>query len=88
MNIPRFAFLSVVLVNLTFYGASLIAAPGDLYVLQSAAGSVLRFSPDGTKATLASGLDQPSWITFDRAGNLFVSQREHGNILKFHRAVR
>jgi sugar lactone lactonase YvrE len=62
---------------------SSLAVQGDLYVPQSAEGTVLRFSPDGQKSTFASGLDQPSGIAFDREGNLFVTQLVTGNIIKF-----
>jgi hypothetical protein len=49
------------------------AAPGDLYVPQTEAGLILKFSSDGTKSTFASGLDHPGGLAFDRTGNLFVS---------------
>jgi hypothetical protein len=57
------------------------SAPGDLYVSDNQNGVILRFSPDGTKSTFASGLNFPGGLAFDRAGNLFVSAG--GDILKF-----
>jgi sugar lactone lactonase YvrE len=49
------------------------AAPADLFVPQTEAGVILKFSPDGTKSIFASELDHPGGLAFDRAGNLFVS---------------
>ena len=60
-----------------------ISAPGDLYVVDESAGAIYRFTPDGTKSTFASGLDQPAGLAFDRTGNLFVVENATGSILKF-----
>lgn len=60
-----------------------IAAPGDLYVVDGSTGVIFRFTPDGTKSTFASGLDQPAGLAFDRTGNLFVAENGTGSILKF-----
>ncbi len=49
------------------------AAPGDLYVSQTAEGTIVKFSPDGTMSAFLSGLDHPGALAFDRTGNLFVS---------------
>lgn len=49
------------------------AAPGDLYVAANGGnGDVYKFTPDGQRSTVASGLQQPLALAFDRAGNLFV----------------
>ena len=47
---------------------------------------ILRFAPDGTKTTFATGLNNPRGIAFDYAGNLFVAEipfSTTGDILKF-----
>ncbi len=67
VGVSAAAFLSLVLAT-TSRGA-----PGDLYVPQASEGTILKFSPDGTKSTFVSGLDHPGGALFDRAGNLFVS---------------
>jgi len=53
-------------------------------------GKIYKFAPDGMRTTFASGLDLPTGLAFDRAGNLFVanvSTRENhhlsGAIYKF-----
>jgi hypothetical protein len=48
-----------------FNPSSAFAAAGDLYVTDSATGSVIRYEPDGTPNTFASGLVDPQGITFD-----------------------
>jgi hypothetical protein len=45
-------------------------SPGDLYV--AADHSVYKYTPAGTRETVASGIYQPVALAFDRAGNLFV----------------
>ena len=52
---------------------SSLASPGDLYAPQAAEGTILRFSPDGTKSTFVSGLDEPGGLAFDSSGSLFLS---------------
>lgn len=63
---------------------TLLAMAGDLYVPQATEGTILKFSPDGTKTTFVSGLDHPGGLAFDRAGNLFVSggPGQSGTIVK------
>lgn len=49
------------------------SAPGDLYVAEgTGGGTVYKFTPAGSRSTVASGLYQPLALAFDRAGNLFV----------------
>ncbi len=43
--------------------------PGDLYVTDLASGSVIRYSPDGTPHTFATGLVSPQGITFHQASD-------------------
>ncbi len=63
--------------------APALSAPCDLYVVDGSTGAILKFTPDGTKSTFASGLDQPAGLAFDRTGNLFVVESATGSILKF-----
>ncbi|MDQ3198528.1 MAG: hypothetical protein M3Q46_04955 [Verrucomicrobiota bacterium] len=44
-----------------------VAAPGDLYVTDAAAGTVVIYAPDGTSTTFATGLISPQDIVFDMA---------------------
>ena len=67
-SLSSLAALATLLVSSTSH-----SAPGDLYVPQAAEGTILKFSPDGTRSTFASGLDHPGGVAFDPAGNLFVS---------------
>ena len=67
------AFTGAVVLALLTVGYDARSAPGDLYLPQAEEGTILKFSPDGTKSMFASGLDQPGGVAFDRAGNLFVS---------------
>src|ERR1044071_7849797 len=41
------------------------SAPNDLYVTDLASGSVVRYEPDGTAHTFATGLTSPQGITFN-----------------------
>jgi sugar lactone lactonase YvrE len=59
------------------------AAPGDLYVVDDNAEPMCKFTPEGTKSTFASWLDNPADLAFDRTGNLFVAENETGSIFKF-----
>jgi sugar lactone lactonase YvrE len=67
------AFAAVAGLALLTFGYNAHSAPGDLYVPQATEGTILKFSPTGTKSTFVSGLDQPGGLAFDRSGNLFVS---------------
>src|SRR5437899_91666 len=53
---------------------SVLAAPGDLYEADRGTNTIFRFTPDGTKTTFISGLNQPFRLAFDSSGNLFVSE--------------
>src|SRR4029077_15321034 len=56
--------------------------PTVLQAAEYSSHSILKFSPDGTKTTFASGLE-PEDLTFDRSGNLFVTDFGSHSILKF-----
>ena len=51
----------------------MLAAAGDLYVADTASNTVLKFSPDGSRTTFASGFGSIADLAFDRYGNLFVA---------------
>jgi sugar lactone lactonase YvrE len=72
---------SIALASLLILTPTVKSAPGDLYVPQAAEGTILKFSLDGTKSTLVSGLDNPTAIAFDQKGNLFASEGD-GSIVK------
>ena len=50
-----------------FTPSSALATAGDLYVTDLATGSVIRYEPDGTPNTFATGLVSPQGISFDEA---------------------
>jgi uncharacterized protein YecT (DUF1311 family)/sugar lactone lactonase YvrE len=62
---------------------------GNLLVADSGTGTILKFTPEGTLSTFASGLTDPRSLAFDGKGNLFVAQgnwrpnSRNGTILKF-----
>src|SRR5437764_4537989 len=62
---------------------SVLAAPGDLYEADNSSNTILKFTPDGTKSTFASGLNRPFGLAFDRSGNLFEADYDSGTIFKF-----
>lgn len=45
--------------------------------------AILKFEPDGTESTFATGLNSPRGLAFDSAGNLFVAEVGGGDILRF-----
>ena len=69
----RAGIIIVALAALSFTSIARGAA-GDLYVAGSDSGTIYRISPNGAKHVFASGLDQPTSLAFDRAGNLFVGE--------------
>ena len=46
-------------------------------------GNIYEFTPSGAQSTFASGLNQPSGLAFDSAGNLFETDYGSGNIYEF-----
>jgi hypothetical protein len=57
-------------------------AQGDLYETDLGSGSVLRFTPDGTQSSFASGFIAPVGLTFDGKGNTFIGDAGGGAIIK------
>src|SRR4051794_15356853 len=62
-------------------GRLVIDAAGNLFVPRGS--SILRFAPDGAQSTFATGLKNPAGISFDKGGNLFVTDTESRAIYKF-----
>jgi sugar lactone lactonase YvrE len=58
----------------------------NLFVTEGS-GDIIEITPDGTQHTFASGLNGPSGLAFDSAGNLFVAATGSGNIYKFTNSV-
>jgi len=57
----------------------LFDAAGDLIIVDSEAGSVLRMDKEGEVTTVAENLAEPSGAALDKDGNLFVSNHADGN---------
>jgi hypothetical protein len=49
----------------------------------SGGGNIYEFTPDGVRTTFASGLDQPSGLTIDSAGDLFEADYTSRNVYRF-----
>lgn len=70
-------------------GALAFDATDNLYVADPTRHSVFKYTPDGTKSTVATELRYPLGLCFDHGGNLFVSDgsaiddKSHRSILKF-----
>lgn len=69
------------------YGATFDAA-GNLYVgfgplVTGRGGDIVRFAPDGSASTIASGLNRPGGLAFDAGGNLYEADTGSGNIYEF-----
>jgi sugar lactone lactonase YvrE len=55
---------------------------GNLFV--SHEDSIIKFTPDGTRSTFASGLKSLLGLAFDKGGNLFAADHGAGAIVKFN----
>ena len=78
----------VICIFLSSSGASLVAAatisPGDILVAAEDAGVIRHYSASGSDmGFFANNLSQPSWITTDPAGNVYVSEYGGNAIHKF-----
>jgi sugar lactone lactonase YvrE len=62
-------------------GASARQAVADLYVADSEAKAIYRYTPDGVQHTFAS-IPQPACLAFDLANNLYVGAYAHQTIYK------
>jgi len=47
-------------------------ASGNIYAVDSSAGTVLKIAPDGSTSTFASGLTSPTSLAVDGTGNVYV----------------
>jgi DNA-binding beta-propeller fold protein YncE len=62
---------------------------GNLYVLnwqivgRYGQASIYKYTPNGVQTTFASGLSLPSYLSVDRAGNVFVADYNNGIIYKY-----
>lgn len=59
---------------------------GNLFVSTSGNApndTILKFTPAGSESIFASGLNNPRGLTFDKQGNLLVTEINAGDVLKF-----
>lgn len=76
--------VAAVVLSAIFPEKSTLAAPGDLYVSDILANTIVAFSPDGTqRSDFATGLSRPLGLAFDSFGNLYEADRDSGTIYKF-----
>ena len=76
-------FITLAAMTAAILPANLFAAPGDLYEADFSNSAILKFTPDGTQSTFASGsLGLPVALAFDGNGNLFEADA-NGTIFKF-----
>ena len=54
-----------------------VDAAGDVFIVESSSGIVVKVTAAGVQSTLVSGLSSPSGVAVDGAGNVFVA--ESGN---------
>src|SRR5439155_669508 len=62
---------------------SVLAALGDLFAADNGSNTILKFTPDGTESTFASGLNGPFGLAFDSSGNVFEGDTGTNTIFKF-----
>jgi len=72
-------------------GAILLITPAaqaqNLFVSDSGSGSIYEFTTNGTQSTFATGLDGPTGLAFDRAGDLYEADNGSGTIIEFTNGV-
>ncbi len=83
-SFSRFA-LSVALTGWSLCGLTLSPAvqAQNLFETDTGSNSIIQITPLGVKTTFATGLNRPSGLAFDTAGNLFEADFGGGNIFKF-----
>ena len=79
----RISHLRSVLGLLAFAALAVPAHAQDLFVTNNSKGTIERITPGGTTSTFASGLNGPTGLVFDSAGNLYVANNGNGVITKF-----
>ncbi|MBA3352498.1 MAG: hypothetical protein H0U23_08770 [Blastocatellia bacterium] len=77
VKVPDLVWIGVVF-GFCLLPARIRAAAGDLYVADTSTAAILKYNPNGTQMTFATGLYQPVAIAFDRGGNLFVADSGSG----------
>ncbi len=55
---------------------------GNVYVANYNSGTVAKINPAGVSTLVATGFKRPYYLTFDRDGNLYVSQQEDNSIVR------
>lgn len=88
MKCPSSPHLCSLLVGLTsvLFGTASRGAPGDLYVAENGmvvGNSIVKFTPEGVRNTVAGGFITPVGLAFDRSNNLYVSDGGSNTIFKF-----
>jgi hypothetical protein len=66
-----------------FLAGESFAHADNVYVSDSAGGTILQFNSSGNGSVFASGLDQPAGLAFANNGDLYVADSGNGTILKF-----
>src|SRR5439155_475104 len=56
---------------------------GNLFEADFSSGAIVKFTPDGTESTFASGLNTPIGLAFDSSSNLFEADQGSGTIFMF-----
>jgi DNA-binding beta-propeller fold protein YncE len=59
------------------------AQDDDIYVTDTASGTVLKFDLNGNQSVVASGLNSPAGLAFDKSGQLYVANAGSGTVVKF-----
>ena len=66
-----------------FLAGESYAHADNVYVSDSAGGTILQLNSGGNESIFASGLDQPAGLAFANNGDLYVADSGDGTILKF-----
>ena len=75
----------IALVALALLSTPLLARAGTiLYVSSYFNNTISAIAANGTVSTFATGLDGPSGLAFDSAGNLYATNEGNGTISKIH----
>lgn len=72
--------------NLTYAQGLAIDSAGNLYVAETTANIIMRFTPSGVGSVFADGsdgLNLPIYLAFDSSGQLYVSNYGSGSISRF-----
>jgi len=84
-TITKLTYSTVAVVNLAISALTANADPGDIFVSDPnhGPGVIYKFSPNGTRNTFATGLNNPIGLAFGAAGNLFEADYTTGVIYEF-----